>query len=255
MNRQRTCSTPMSLLDYARIAALRVSPMPDDASLLDDSRVIGRAKSYTVVYGPFSSQPNPQAEVIFVGLTPGRSQLELANRIARERVTLTPEEYALTLRREVAFAGPMRRNLIAMLDRLGLQRRLGLPSTADLFGTQSHRMFATSALRYPVFGAGWKNYSGNSAIVREPLFIEMLKTLLGPMLAAMPRTLIVPFGSCVGAGVLYVAECGMIDKRRVLRGFPHPSGANGHRRVIFENNAQSMKGQLSRWFSSVGERE
>ena len=236
----------MSLLDYARIAVLRAAPMPDNAHLLDDSRVIGRAKSYTVVYGPLSSVPNPQAEVIFVGLTPGYSQLELANRIARERPTLTPEEYALAIRREVAFAGSMHRNLIAMLDGLGLQDHLRIPSTADLFGEQSHRIFATSALQYPVFRAGWKNYSGSDAIVREPLFIDMLKTLLGPMLAAMPKALIVPFGGCACAGVLYVAD----DDRRVLRGFPHPSGANGHRRPIFENNAQSMKDQLSEWFMS-----
>jgi hypothetical protein len=210
--------------------------------------VIGRVKSYTVVYGPFSEVPNPQAEIIFVGLTPGLSQLKRASQVARNNPTFTPEEHADALRRKVAFAGQMRTNLVAMLDELGLQRLLRVRSTADLFDEQSHRIFTTSALRYPVFRPGWKNYSGNRAIVTEPLFIEMLETLLGPILAAMPLALIIPFGPSASAGVLYIAECGMIDESRVLRGFPHPSPANGWRRRTFKENEQSMKDRLGKWF-------
>lgn len=242
----------MSLLD--RIAALSAAPIPDEAYLLSKRRVIGRVKSYTVVYGPFSDVPNPQAEIIFVGLTPGLSQLKRANQIARKNPTFTPEEHADALRREVAFAGQMRTNLIAMLDKLGLQRLLQVRSTADLFDEQSHRIFTTSALRYPVFRPGWKNYSGNRAIVREPLFIEMLETLLGPILAAMPEALIIPFGPSAFSGVLHVAECGMIDESRVLIGFPHPSPANGWRQRTFKKNAHSMKDQLSKWFAPASGR-
>jgi hypothetical protein len=242
----------MSLLD--RIAAVSAAPIPDEAHLLNKRRVIGRVKSYTVVYGPFSDVPNPQAEIIFVGLTPGLSQLKLANQVARKNPTFTPQEHAEALGREVAFAGRMRDNLVAMLDELGLQRLLQVRSNKDLFGEQSHRIFTTSALRYPVFLPGWKNYSGNSAIVREPLFIEMLETLLGPILAAMPQALIIPFGPSASAGVLYVAECGMIEERRVLRGFPHPSPANGWRQRTFKKNAQSMKVQLRKWFAPPSRR-
>jgi hypothetical protein len=247
----------MSLLDHIRIAELRAAPIPDDAHLLDDGRIIGRARDFSVVYGPFSTEPNLQAEVIFVGLTPGRFQLELASRVAREQMTLSTEQRDLVMRRDVAFAGSMRRNLVAMLDALGLQRHLGLQSTADLFAEQSSRAFTTSALLYPVFRTGWKNYSGDGAILKEPLFLEMLKTLLGPLLAAMPQALIIPFGRRACESVLYVAECELINAVRVLRGFPHPSGANGHRRPIFEKNAKSMQAHLTKWFaarSGVGTR-
>jgi hypothetical protein len=224
--------------------------MPSTDRLLDDDRVIGRTKRYTVVFGPFSDTPNPEAEVIFVGLTPGRSQLKLATRIAREQPNATPSERAIALRREVAFAGRMRRNLIAMLDALRLPQYLGVASTAVLFETQTHRIFTTSALRYPVFISGWKNYSGNADIVREPLFLEMLETLLAPMLSAMPTAFVVPLGKWACAGVMHLADRGLVDTAHVLRGFPHPSGANGHRVRMFEENKQDLMRQLRLWFTS-----
>ncbi len=238
----------MTLLD--RIAALRAAPLPDDAHLLADDRVLGRTKEYVVVYGPFGWFPNPKAELVFVGLTPGLQQLTIANRIARENPEYLTEQHASIMRREVAFAGSMRRNLIAMLDALEVHAHLGITSTAELFGASCDRIATTSALRFPVFRRG-KNYSGNSAIVTEPLFIEMLEVLLGPLLAAMPDALVIPLGKWASAGVLHVADQGVVDRRRVLLGFPHPSGANGHRKPHFDQNAKQMRRQLASWFARV----
>lgn len=140
--------------------------------------------------------------------------------------------------------------MVAMLDGLGLQGYLGVDSTADLFDLHADRIFTTSALRYPVFRAGWKNYSGGDAVVKEPLFLEMLDTLLAPMLAAMPRAVILPLGASACAGVTYVARDGAVDELRILRGFPHPSGANGHRRSIFDRNKRMMENQLKMWFGN-----
>ena len=122
------------------------------------------------------------------------------------------------MRREVSFAGSMRRNLIAMLDALEVHTHLGITSTAELFGASCDRIATTSALRFPVFRRG-KNYSGNSAIVTEPLFIEMLEVLLGPLLAAMPAALVIPLGKWASAGVLHVADQGVIDGGRVHQDF------------------------------------
>ncbi len=133
----------------------------------------------------------------------------------------------------------MRSNLVAMLDELGLHRYLRLSSTAKLFEEQWHRLYVTSALLYPVFHQskkGKKNYSGGRSILRERLFVEMIERFLAPALAAMPQALIVPFGNSVYEAVAYLARDGTVDECRVLREFPHPSGANGHRHTLFAAN-------------------
>jgi hypothetical protein len=238
---------PKAHLDRARIAMLSAGRIPDDDEITSDDWVIGRIKDYTVVYAPFGVKPRPKARVIFVGLTPGRQQLALAMEVAREKQTLDPEVLAVELRRKVAFAGQMRTNLVRMLDDLGLPHHLRLESTAALFESAQDRLFATSALLYPVFRRG-RNYSGDPAILREPLFIDMLESFLGPTLQGMPKAMIIPFGRWAEAAVLYVAERGFVDPVRVLQGLPHPSGANGHRPALFAQNAASMRRQLNCWF-------
>jgi hypothetical protein len=177
-------------------------------------------------------KPRPRARVIFVGLTPGRRQLAVAMEVAREKRTLDPDVLAVELRRRVAFAGQMRTNLVRMLDDLGLPKHLQIRSTSDLFDSAQGRLFATSALLYPVFRRG-RNYSGDPTILREPLFIDMLESLLGPTLQRMPKAMIIPFGKWAEAAVLYVAERGFVDPARVLKGLPHPSGANVGRPALF----------------------
>ena len=189
-------------LDWARLRGLAKAPMPSERHLLARNRIIGRARDLVVFFGPFGTVPNESmategVEVILVGLTPGYSQLEAATRMLRENPRLRGRRRALAMRCNIAFAGSMRRNLIAMLDDLGLHRRLSIISTSLLFGDQAWRMLATSALLYPVFRIrddGLANYSGDSAIVREPLLTGMLETLLAPTLARMPGALIIPFG-------------------------------------------------------------
>lgn len=61
---------------------------------------------------------NPNAEVVIVGITPGNNQL-LGS---REGKTLKE------IKRENAFGGNMRPNLIAMLDHIGVNRLLGIES-------------------------------------------------------------------------------------------------------------------------------
>jgi hypothetical protein len=201
-------------LDRAKIAALSAGPIPDDDQITGDDRVIGRVKDYTVLYAPFGVKPRPKAGVIFVGLTPGRQQLALAMEVARQKRTLDPEILAKELRRRVAFAGQMRTNLVRMLDDLGLPRHVRIESMSDLFDSAQDRLFATSALLYPVFRRG-RNYSGDPAILREPLFVNMLESLLGSTLQGMPKAMIarlvdgqkLPFSMSLGEVSSILPEC------------------------------------------------
>lgn len=63
-----------------------------------------------------------------------------------------------------SFSGPMRANLVAMLDSIGVNHRLGILSTSTLWNSDANLVHFTSALRYPVFVDGM-NYSGAPSII------------------------------------------------------------------------------------------
>ena len=50
-----------------------------------------------------------------------------------------------------SFSGPMRANLVTMLDGIGLNGALGIDSTARLFDAHHHLAAKASAISYPVF--------------------------------------------------------------------------------------------------------
>jgi hypothetical protein len=90
----------------------------------------------SVYYAPFDAV-NVSAKVAIIGITPGWQQMEVAFRVSRRELLkgATPEQASWCAKMEASFAGAMRRNLVAMLDQLGLARRLNIHATADLFGT------------------------------------------------------------------------------------------------------------------------
>lgn len=49
--------------------------------------------------------------------------------------------------------------------------------------------------------------------------------------------------------LVYLAQEGLLNESQILKGFPHPSGANGHRFKQFESNQESMMHQIEGWFS------
>ena len=47
---------------------------------------------------------------------------------------------------------------------------------------------------------------------------------------------------------LLVSE-GRLDAERCLRGFPHPSGADGHRKVQFDARRNAPTDEVARWLA------
>jgi hypothetical protein len=197
-----------------------------------DGAVSGR-RDLTVAYAPFD-HINLGADVVLVGLTPGRYQMAAALREARRllRSGASVAGAAAGAKVHASFSGPMRSNLVAMLDRVGLAAHLGLDSTAALWGAAADRVHFTSALRYPVFVNG-ANYSGNPDLLRVPLLRDHLARWFGEELAALPCAIIVPLGPKVAAAVEAAAATQGFDRERVLSGLPHPSGANAERIAFF----------------------
>lgn len=190
-------------------------------------------KTITVAYAPFDHL-NPEARVVIVGLTPGRQQARNALEETRRLLQAGASEAEAMARAKVfaSFSGPMRANLVAMLDDVGLARRLGLGSTEALWGSAQRLVHFTSALRYPVFVDG-QNYSGAPDILSTPLLREQLLRWFAREMEALPHAVFVPLGPKVAAAVEWAAREAGVDAARILAGLPHPSGANGERIAFF----------------------
>jgi hypothetical protein len=89
----------------------------------------------------------------------------------------------------------------------------------------------TSAVSAPIFRSG-ANYNGSPPPLGIPVLREWVLKNLATELAAMPDAIIIPLGKTACEAVSLVAAQGSIDARRCLAGFPHPSGANGHRKHL-----------------------
>jgi hypothetical protein len=215
--------------------------LPLELFLFDDAQL-------SVVYAPLDFV-NTRARVVLAGLTPGWRQAQAAYAAHAELRGASDEQVGSEIKRRAAFAGSMRTNLIAMLDELDLGRHLGIESTAALFAAQASLVHATSVLRYPVFKAG-KNYAGqNPKPVGHPFLRAMLERLCAPELESVPDALIIPLGKAAEEGLEYLTALGRLRAERWLRGFPHPSGANGHRKAEFSRAKLGLATQLESWFA------
>lgn len=192
-----------------------------------------RSKRLDVAYAPFD-HVNQNARIVIVGITPGRQQMGNALLECRRqlRAGATHEQALAAAKVHASFSGPMRSNLVAMLDDIGVARLLGLSTTAELWGHRSDLVHFTSALRYPVFLDG-QNYSGNPDMRRVPLLKEQHDTWLGDEMRRLPDALFVPLGPKVGDALAELAQRIGLPEARVLTGLPHPSGASGERIAYF----------------------
>lgn len=199
----------------------------------DPSLLLGSAGPLSAYYAPFDAV-NPQARVILVGITPGRSQAENALAEARRQLLAGASLDAVVTRAKAtaAFSGAMRPNLVAMLDHIGLANWLGIPSCAALFGASAHLLQSTSLLPFPVFVNG-DNYNGTPGIGGTPFLREMLLQNFAPIAKALPQAVLVPLGPVPTKGLDWLVGNGELEGARVLRGMPHPSGANGERIQYF----------------------
>jgi hypothetical protein len=217
----------------------------ETSHLLVPELLIEEDHRLSIYYCPFDWH-NHSARVIIFGITPGFMQMELACRGARHAIAQgkTADEVCFAAKTHGSFAGPMRGNLVRMLDDIGLADLLDIDSSADLFAEKRALLHTASAIRYPVF-KGATNYTGQSPrIIKSPLLMRIARTVLAQELTSVPDAVIVPLGKSVEEVLEVLTSEKLIDSRRWLAGFPHPSGANGHRLRIFRENRESLSVQL-----------
>jgi len=212
-----------------------------------------RAGLLEIFYAPFDPV-NLKAKVMIVGITPGWTQLEIALRSAKDSLAggvTDPEELGRRAWHTASFAGSMRTNLIEMLDGIDLPQRLqiDLGSTLALFSdSHKHLLRTASVIRCPVFIDG-QNYTGHRPKLLETSVLrEFAETVLAEQLQQVPSALVVPLGKAVSEVMTMLITQQKLDPRRCLLEFPHPSGANGHRKRQYQEARASMKAQVAAWF-------
>lgn len=195
--------------------------------MIDDT---GDIQTY---FAPFE-HINKSAKVVICGITPGIQQatiaLESAGQALRDGKTVFDAQRLA--KSTASFAGPMRKNLISMLDHIGLHKKLGLSSNAELFGSQADLVHYTSALRNPVFRKG-KNYNGSPSMISHPSLRWQVDHYLTEEASLLKEAVWIPLGQKVADVLSYLADKGIIEHGRILNGLPHPSGANAERISIF----------------------
>jgi hypothetical protein len=197
----------------------------------------------TMYYAPFDFI-NVAAKVALVGVTPGWTQMEISYRAARRALLAgkSMDDADREAKRAAAFGGSMRDVLVGMLDELDLPALLRLRSSDDLF--ESDLLHATSAIRYPVF-MGNLNYTGSKPpLWSSPWLEQFARRVLVPELCAVGAPVVVPLGRMVEKLLATLEADGSIPAGRLLRGFPHPSRANGHRKQQFAANQAEMRKRL-----------
>ncbi|SES10694.1 hypothetical protein [Salipaludibacillus aurantiacus] len=217
--------------------------------LMTDSFLYAKDNKAEVFWAPFEDI-NREAKVIILGITPGWTQMELAYNYVRKNIG--SEERDILMRhakRQASFGGKgIRKNLVDMLDGIELNKHLNIRSCSELYGEMNHLLHSSSLLRYPVF-INKKNYSGsNPSMLKHPLLFQMIHELFVPELKEVKGAVIIPAGKAVSDVLRFLVDEGTIRNQSILFDFPHPSGANGHRKKQYEEKKEWFKEQLKAHF-------
>jgi len=231
-----------------------IRSLPGGVALSKEHLLVGdflmaQSGALHMYYAPHNEYIRDGARICVIGLTPGWSQMRVAMQTAKASLAegLPDEEVCRRAKEAAAFAGTMRLHLIGMLDALELHRHLGVASCGELFGAQRDLLHTTSLLRYPVF-VGARNYSGAHPPLLSNPFLTSAALDAQQELGWLPQALIIPLGKTVEQVLRLLVRQERLDAGRILWGFPHPSGANGHRQKQFAEQRETMRRMIETWF-------
>ncbi|MEK3719862.1 hypothetical protein [Paenibacillus sp. FSL H8-0034] len=219
--------------------------------LLIPDFLLHREGGLEMYYAPHNEYINQAAKLVILGITPGWTQMELAFRQAKQDVDagLLLEQIAYRSKQAARFAGTMRKNLCSMLDQIELNTALGLSSCTRLFEDQDEWLHTSSVIKYPVFSHGL-NYTGhNPQLVKSQFLSAYVCSTLNNELKQLANPLLIPLGKMVEDALNLLVSQGVIERQSCLSGFPHPSGANGHRLQQLKTNLPLLKKQVIQFFN------
>jgi hypothetical protein len=232
-----------------------IQQLPDGKPLTRNQLItrdflISKNGELEIYFAPHNEYINHDAKIVIVGITPGWSQMRIAFESFMKG--LAAEKKLDTILKETkeaaSFAGGMRRNLISMLNQCGLQDALGIGSSDTLFKRNRALLHTTSVVKYPVFYRG-KNYTGHQPDLLKKEILAEYATKVFPAELALINSdaLIIPLGITIERIIWHLYTSNQLTGHTILFGFPHPSGANGHRTKQFEQNKYAMTGIIRKW--------
>ena len=217
--------------------------------LLTDDFLVASDGNLAIYYAPFD-WINTSARLVVVGITPGWGQMQESFQAFKTALDegLSVDQAFEAAKKQASFAGSMRRNLVSMLSDLGVPSLLGIKAATSIFTDRADLIHSTSAIRYPVFVDG-NNYSGHRPTIdKSNVLRRFVVELLRPELAALESALVIPLRGAVEIALRMLIDLGDLDERRVLFGFPHPSGSNGHRGRQFAERKADLEHKAAVWF-------
>lgn len=203
-----------------------------------------------IYYAPHNEIINEQAKIFIVGITPGWTQTSIAYKTAHEGLIKKQcyEEIQKECKRNSRFAGSMRKNLVEMLDELNLNKKLSIDSCMELFENKDKLLHTTSMIPYPVF-INNKNYTGFSPkILDNEILKGYLEKYFYKEVEKLSNALIIPLGKAVEEVLELMISENLVKREQCLLDFPHPSGANGHRKIQFEENKENLINIIDEYF-------
>lgn len=242
-----------TLYDFKEI--IQSLPLQDRYSkeeLLIPELLIEKKDTIEIYYAPHNEYINPKAKVFIIGITPGFQQMSTAITAARKGLELGEEIEIIQYQCKAAgrFSGPLRKNIISMLDDIGLNTVLKINSCSDLFAKKDYLLHTVSLIPYSVF-VNKKNYSGHTPnlIKNEFLMNYVYENFIKEYgsLENKEQVLLIPLGKAVEEVLARLEAEGRIGKHQILKGFPHPSGANVNRLTQFNENNLDMIKYINEW--------
>jgi uracil DNA glycosylase superfamily protein len=229
-----------------KIRKLPIKQKYDKQDLLTDNFLIEQQNNIKMYWAPFE-YINKNAKVVLLGITPGWTQMEQAIRCMRTNIdNKSLDELLIDCKKEASFCGSMRTNLISMLDDIGLNSHFSIESTSELFNKYNHLVHTSSVLRYPIF-INEENYTGyNPRMLKTDILLDQINTMLVDELNHLENAIIIPLGKSVSEILKYLSNNNKINNELILFDFPHPSGANAHRKSQFERNKDLFKQKITK---------
>ncbi|WP_291570758.1 hypothetical protein [Clostridium sp. UBA4548] len=228
---------------YYRIRKLPLKESYEKAEILTADFFIENQGSMEIYYCTHNEYVNTKAKIFIIGITPGFQQMSKSIAVARKAIerSIPLEEVPYICKSEGRFYGAIRKNIIDMLNELELNKVLGIESCSELFGSKDYLLHTTSVIPFAVFVDG-KNYTGHRPkLLKNDLLLKYVKNYFYPQVKALKHGLFIPLGKSVEEVLEDLIKSGVLKEEQCLKGFPHPSGANGHRFTQFEQNKEKMK--------------
>lgn len=210
--------------------------------LLTNDFLIEKENNVEIYYAPHNEYINPKAKVFIVGITPGFEQMSTAISTAGRCLSenMDVEKIKYECKRDGRFSGSLRKNIISMLDEVKLNEGLNIVSCSELFEDKDYLLHTISLIPYSVFVKG-KNYTGHTPkLIKSEFLMKYVYENFIEDFNKLNDVLIIPLGKAVEEVLNELVSENIIKEGQILRGFPHPSGANGHRLVQLKENKEIM---------------